>query len=89
MRLLTIRKARARSAARRQLERALGVDRRERRLLTRLARVISEQDHTCLLIGRGCFEAAIAKADLGHEDLVQVERLRARVYGISRSKQAR
>jgi hypothetical protein len=77
----SIKQAFVRWTARRRLERALGMDRAQSRLLARLALGIGEEDHTCLLIGRGCFEEAVTKADLAHEDLVRVERIRSRVFG--------
>lgn len=70
---------------RRRLERGLSVGVRDRRLLARLARALGLEDHTPLLLGRGCFEAAVRALDPPDDLLVRVESLRRRLHGGSES----
>ena len=62
--------------------RQLGIGRADRRLLVRLARGLGEPDPLPLLIGRGCFEKAVAASELAESDLLRVERLRERLFSI-------
>ena len=73
-------RTRKRRAARKQLEDSFRVGRAQKRLLSQLARTLGEEDHICLLIGRGCFEAAVAKSDLDDRALLSVERLRVQIF---------
>ena len=74
--------------ARRRLERALGLGLRDRMLLERLARVINERDCTCLLIGRGCFEAAVAAYAPRERALPRIESLRQRIFATAPEEHA-
>ena len=60
--------------------RRLGLSRSERRLLHLLAERLGEPDVLPLLIGHGCFEKAVANADLDERSLVAVEQLRSRLF---------
>lgn len=65
---------------RKRLEAAFALDRRQKRLLARLARGIDQEEYTSLMIGRGCFEHAVARDDLKHDELLGVERLRKQLF---------
>ena len=60
--------------------RQLGIGRADKKLLFRLARSLGESDPLPLLIGRGCFENAVAASELQESEMLRVERLRDRLF---------
>ena len=58
----------------------LGLGRADRKLLCQLAHTLGEPDPLPLLIGRGCFENAVAAAELDEPSMVRVEELRRRLF---------
>ena len=56
--------------------RRLGLNRSQRRLLRTLSDSLGETDPLPLLLGQGCFEQAVAGAELDERSLVAVEQLR-------------
>ena len=63
--------------------RQLGLGRADKKLLFQLARTLGEPDPLPLLIGRGCFENAVAATELDERAMVRVEVLRRRLFSQS------
>ena len=68
-------------AARRRIERSLGLRFRDRRLLQKLSQTIHLEDRVSLILAQGCFEEAVRQMEPSEDQLAHIESIRKRMYG--------